>query len=163
MNLDPMGKTSLLIKLVTSTFTDANGAYSLWPGGVKTREEVLPIPVADGSSANAGTITVRKTPYYRAHVSLAGECAPNERWVYRIITKQEGFPPSEEQFGGCRKEFLLTGLTPGEHTLAVWVGRDVNAWGLAPFTITNKNVEVTLCLSPSFSVTGQVKATESLH
>jgi hypothetical protein len=133
---------------------------SYWPGGLVDREGVVPVPVAGGGSANIGTITVRKIPYYRVHMSLAGECGPNERWIYKILSKIEEFPPPQEQFGGCRKEFLLTGLTPGEHTLAVWVGRDLKAWGLAPFTITNRNVETTLRLSPSFSVSGQVKTTE---
>jgi hypothetical protein len=121
---------------------------------------VLPVPVAGGARSNAGTIVVSKKNYYRVHVSLAGECGPTERWIYKILSKPEEFPPAQEQFGGCRKDFLLTGLKPGEHSLAVWVGRDVKAWGLAPFMITNANVETTLRLSPSFSVSGQVKAAE---
>ena len=36
----------------------------------------------------------------------------------------------------------------------------MKAWGLASFTITNKNVETTLRLSPSFSVVGQVRTAE---
>lgn len=131
---------------------------SFWPGGVPNREGVLPVPVAGGGSANIGTIVIGKVPYYRVHVSLAGECAPNERWIYRILSEPKELLIPPEQFGGCRKEFLLTGLKPGSHTLAVWVGRDVKAWGLMPFTITNANVEATLRLTPSISVSGQVRA-----
>ena len=45
---------------------------SYWPGGLPDRDGVLPVPVAGGASANVGTKTVRKKPYYRVRVTLAG-------------------------------------------------------------------------------------------
>lgn len=137
---------------------DQDAEPLFWPGGLPDRESVVPVPVAAGGGANIGTIVIHKVPYYRVHVSLAGKCAPNERWIYRILKKPSDVQTAHEQFGACREDFLLTGLKPGAHTLAVWVGRDVRAWGLVPFTITNANVEATLRLTPSISVSGQVKA-----
>lgn len=132
---------------------------SYWPGGLSDQEGVLPVPVAGGGSGNIGAITVRKTRYYRVHVSLAGECAANELWIYRILTEPRELISNPEQYGGCRQEFLLTGLKPGSHTFAVW-DRDVTAWGLAQFTITNRNVEASLRLTPSIGVSGRVKAAD---
>jgi hypothetical protein len=63
-----------------------------------------------------------------------------------------------EQYAACRKEFLVTGLAPGSYQLVVWVGRDVKAWGVAPFTITDRNVETTLTLSPTADLNGKLSA-----
>lgn len=160
----PLGMTGRdeLVEYSESEFDkiDEDVEPSYWPGGIADREGVLPVPVAGGGRANVGTITVRKTRYYRVHVSLADECAPNERWIYRILTEPRELISNPEQFGGCRKEFLLTGLRPGSHTLAVWVGREVRKWGLIKFTIANRNIEAALRLTPSIGVSGQVKAAE---
>lgn len=129
---------------------------SYWPGGVSSLEQALPITIASGGIANAGTITLRKMTYYRLRISLVGSCAPNERWSFRIRSVDSPNALAVDRITDCREDALLTGIAPGSYTLAVWTGRRFDRWALVPFTITDKNARVSLPFNDSLSISGSL-------
>lgn len=135
---------------------DEDVELSYWPGGLPSPEQVLPVTVAGGAIANAGTITIRKVPYYRVRVTYNGECAPNERWIYRLGLPVNGLVPGPEHYASCRKDGLLTRLAPGSYRLAIWSGRDIDRWALTSFTISDRNIELPLDFREPATVTGRV-------
>ncbi|MEO8097830.1 MAG: carboxypeptidase regulatory-like domain-containing protein [Acidobacteriota bacterium] len=156
------GDSDELTAFTESAFqtVDEDVEPSYWPGGVSNPEQTLPIPVAGGAIANVGTITIRKVPYYRVHISLGGACAPNERWIYRVRLANSILGPAMDHYVACRQEFLLTGIPPGAYNLAIWNGRSVDRWALVPFTITTRNTTAAVTLSESVPITGRVKAAD---
>src|SRR5579863_8519877 len=66
---------------------DQDLQVSNWPG--------VPVPIRSGASLSVGTITARKTPYYRAHLSVQGpDCAEGEKWTFSTTPEMGGFGPT---------------------------------------------------------------------
>ncbi|MEO5925156.1 MAG: carboxypeptidase regulatory-like domain-containing protein [Bryobacteraceae bacterium] len=114
-----------------------------WPGGVTDPSRALPVDVVAGAVMDVGTIRVRNVRYYHAHVTYSGEC-DGEKWGATFV---EGYGVV---YVNCAKEFLLNRLTPGAHTLRVWVGN--KKWAAIPFTIDRENIELALNFTPSTDI-----------
>ncbi len=132
---------------------------SYWPGGAPTREQILPVNVTAGGIANAGTITLRKVPYYRVRLTLNRDCEPNERWILRLRTTGDAGPVAD-RYSACRKDGLITGVAPGNYDLAIWRGREVDRWARASFIVTKENTTAAIVFSDSVAVSGRVIAAE---
>jgi len=135
---------------------------SYWPGGVSDPDLVLPLTVSGGAIANAGTITVRKVPYYRVRVTNTSDCAPNERWILRLRPAAEAEIAVLDHYAGCQRDFLLTHVPPGSYALGVWTGRDVEKWALAPIVITKENTSTSLNFQGSAAISGRITTVEGV-
>jgi hypothetical protein len=119
-----------------------------------------PTPVSPGASTSVGTITVRKTSYYRAHVTVLGEeCGPKEGWQFSAVTATS-LPRYSVVL--CAKEFLVRNLKPGSYWFNVTNMQDgeKNRQGLAPVEVRSENVEVKLTTAPGATVSVQLVAIE---
>ncbi len=123
-----------------------------WPGGTSDPALALPFDIIPGNIANAGTIQIRKAPYYRAHLTFGDEC----KAVNFAQAQVGGFMAAF----GCNKEVLIEKLSPGSYNLVLWVNAaeptQVAEWALASFTIDRKNVEVPVVFSRSIDIEGRV-------
>jgi hypothetical protein len=107
----------------------------------------VPVPVRSGASLSVGTITARKTPYYRAHISVeVADCTPDEKWIFSTTSEMAGFGPQIP----CGKEFLVRNLAPGSYTFTFMAaGRLVEKrrWAFAPLEVTDHNLEARMTMS----------------
>ena len=122
------------LKIIDQDFDSAAGAL---------------VPVSPGASSSAGTIRVRKTPYYRAHVSVAAaDCGAREGWMFSAIPKT---PPFTVRYVGvpCGNGFLVRNLKPGSYWFILRSGKqgETGKWALADVEITRENVDVSLTMS----------------
>jgi len=130
---------------------DQDWEGSSWPA--------VPLPVRLGASLSVGTITARKTSYYRAHLSVqVADCAEGEQWMFS--TAMGGFGPSVP----CGKEFLVRNLAPGAYTFTLSTGglpgsRMQSA--ITPVEVTDHNIEVSMAMSAGADISGRVVAAES--
>jgi hypothetical protein len=123
-----------------------------------------PVPVSPGATSSAGTITVRKVPYYRARVSVAGaDCSPDER-VTLSVRYREVSPDFGVQVPvPCGKDFLVRNLIPGPFWFTLRTGKPQNTrrWALAEVEITRENVEVSMVMSQTAEIHGRFIALEN--
>jgi hypothetical protein len=134
---------------------------SYWPGGVPEASMVLPITVAGGAIANAGTITVRKVTYYRVRLTLNRDCEANERWILRMRPADDFESPQMDRYTACRRGGLLTGVPAGNYDLAIWRGRDVERWARVSVVVTKENTSAPIAFNESASASGRVLAAEN--
>jgi hypothetical protein len=137
---------------------DQDFETTYWPGG--SAEPAASIPVSPGATAGVGTIRVRKTPYYRVHVSVPRvECAPGERWTFSTVdSKGEalGILPRGPRAIPCTSDFLVSNLRPGSYSFMLRKDEPApGQWALASVNISNKNIEVALTLEPDAQITGR--------
>lgn len=84
-----------------------------WPGGVPASEAV-PLTLTSGGSLNVGNILLKKTPVYRAMVSVPrGVCPEGESVRLSLITKAD----VKTQVVPCGSDVLIKGLFPGTYAL----------------------------------------------
>jgi len=125
---------------------------SVWPS--------VPVPVRLGASLSVGTITARKTPYYRAHLSVqVADCAEGEKWMFSFTPEVGGFGPSVP----CGKEFLVRNLAPGSYSFSLTPsGRPGSRmrWAITTVEVTDHNVEVAMAMSAATDINGRVVAAE---
>jgi hypothetical protein len=132
-----------------------------WPGGA-TLDTVLPIRVDSGAVINAGTIVLRRIPYYRLRVLLpAATCAPGDRlsvgvaegpWKYTGL----GLIP-------CDEDFWVRGFAPGAYKLEIVTegrSRGSRVRGAAAFDIQKENRSAQIALVRGVDVDGQVTTVE---
>lgn len=145
---------------VMDTFTEADLKMvdrdletSYWPGGASEPEQALPIQITPGTTVNAGTLRVRKIPYYRARLKFEGQCEANESWIVMIPDSLASITPPNLRRAECHKELMIRMLRPGLQTPA-FIGRSVNSrkWALLQLNIRDENVEATFKFSPSEDV-----------
>jgi hypothetical protein len=125
-----------------------------WPGGVSDPAIALPAAVVPGTVANIGTIRVRKIPYYRAHLTFAGQCGPKESWVFTFANA------AGIMLGRCG-EGLIDKLLPGTHTIGIWSSGEQPAsvatnWTIISFTVDRKNADVPVVFAPAVDVPGRI-------
>ena len=119
----------------------------------------VPIPVRSGASISVGTITARKTRYYRAHLSVqVGDCAEGEQWMFSTTTV--GFGPSVP----CGKEFLVRNLAPGSHTFTLSTsGRTgEKRWASAAVEVADRNLDVSMTMSSGADINARLVAVEGV-
>lgn len=127
---------------------------SFWPSA--------PLPISAGVSLSVGTITARKSLYYRAHLSVqSGDCAPGEKWNFSAIPELPGLG----QTVPCGKEFLVKHLPPGSYSFALSTnGRpgEKREWAVATGEVTDHNLEVALTMSPGTDISGRMIGAEGV-
>ncbi len=123
-----------------------------------------PVTVSPGATTNVGTITVRKVPYYRAHVSVAGaNCSPNEGWSFSVRSRTN--PVLSPNIGvPCQNDFLVRNLRPGSYRFALRTVKteEKGNLGLAEVEITRENVEVSLVMMQAIEIRGRIIAAEGV-
>jgi len=129
---------------------DQDLQVSNWPG--------VPVPIRSGASLSVGTITARKTPYYRAHLSIKGaDCGEGEQWMF--VTTMGGFGPSVP----CGKEFMVRNLAPGSYTFTLSTsGRTGGRWDSTDVEVTDRNLEVAMTMSSGTDVNARLVAAEGV-
>lgn len=131
---------------------DQDLEMSVWPG--------TPLPITPGASLSVGTITARMAVYYRAHLLVQGaDCAAGEKWAFAPTPEMAGFGFPVP----CAKEFLVRSLAPGSYTFTLTTGGrpgDKRQRAVALVEVTNKNLEVSLIMSPGLDMSGRIVASE---
>ncbi len=122
-----------------------------------------PVPLSPGATTSVGTITVRKAPYYRAHVSVAGaDCSPNERWTFSARTAKISPEFGRQITVPCGSGFLVRNLKPGSYLFTLRTGEpnETAKWALAEVEIRRANVEVSMVMSQAAEIHGRFIASE---
>jgi hypothetical protein len=134
---------------------DQDWEASSWPA--------VPLPLRSGASLSVGTITARKTPYYRAHLSVqSADCTEGETWTFStttVLAPGFGLPVP------CRKEFLVRNLAPGSYSFSLTPGLRPNSrklWAITTVEVTDHNVEVAMTMSAGTDINGRVIAAEGV-
>jgi len=134
------------------TIVDEDLEISAWPS--------TPLPITPGASLNVGTITAHRALYYRAHLLVQGaDCAAGERWTFSATPEMAGFGYPVP----CAKELLVRSLAPGSYTFTLSTGGrpgDKKQRAVAHLEVTDKNLEVSLTMSPGSDVGGRIVASE---
>jgi len=139
-----------------------------WPGAPDERS-ATPARVNPGALASLGTIRMRKTPSYRARVSMVG-CKPADLPRLIVANSNDGqatlggdtiavlqaFSP---QVSSC-EDVLVTGLKPGSYTFRLL---SALGWAAAPVEVANKNLEVSLALAAGVDISGRIVAGEGVN
>jgi hypothetical protein len=125
-----------------------------WPGGAA--QPIASIPLGPGSSTTAGTIEIRKTPYYRVHVSVQRvECEAGEKWTFSAVYSGEATFTKSNQIP-CTGDFLVSNLRPGTYAFRLnRVSPEPRKWALASVVVANKNSEVALSFEPEAQIHGR--------
>jgi hypothetical protein len=129
---------------------DQDYEIAYWPGGTPDPAPALALPIIPGAVANAGTIRVRKVPYYRAHLTFANGCPPKTSWIY---SKSSALGI---MIGPCAKDAVLDKLRPGLNTIGVV--QENTGWTILQFSIDRENVEVPVNFTPLIEVPGRFTA-----
>lgn len=141
---------------------------SYWPGGFD-KNAAVPLVVASGTSGDFGTLHVRKTKYYRVHVSFPAErCQAGARFQGRItrpsIHLSSQMMVREVEFlVVCGQDLLITALKPGSYSVEIYpegAYPEQQLWSLTPFEITRENARVKVTLSRGPDLEGRFVAAE---
>ncbi|MEN6536878.1 MAG: carboxypeptidase-like regulatory domain-containing protein [Bryobacteraceae bacterium] len=154
-------------KRVTTEFSesdlelvDEDVENTYWPGGTDP-ESTVPVTLASGAIVDVGERAVKKAQYYRVHVEVPGG----------ICKSEETLIVSEEALNGrldvardvpCGKDFLISGFSPGSHRLIFYTNTRPATLRTAsvPFSITDKNVTVTVPLAYGVTVDARFVAAD---
>jgi hypothetical protein len=137
-----------------------------WPG-VPEEGSATPVRVNPGAPASLGTIRMRKTPSYRARVTMVG-CKP-DNLPYLIVASNNDSQAAPsvhfavlQAFGSpvtsC-EDVLVTGLKPGSYTFRLVSTR---GWAAAPVEVAKKNLEVSLTMLAGVDISGRIVAGEGV-
>jgi hypothetical protein len=138
-----------------------------WPG-VPDPRSATPVRVGPGEPASLGTIRMRRTPSYRARVSMTG-CKADDLPRLIVSSPNDMFPGEERSeipiavlrafsppVSSC-EDILVTGLKAGSYTFRLVTAQ---AWAAAPVEVAAKNLDVTLTLSLGVNISGRIVAAE---
>jgi len=128
---------------------DQDYEESYWPGGSDLKS-VVPMQAIPGAALDMGTIRLRKTAYYRAHIAFQAKgCETGRPYQVKVAREVPGrkIPDGEKEFSAaCGQDLLLLGLRPGSY-VATFQPKNVPAeeeqWAFVPFAITDRNAKVT--------------------
>ena len=130
---------------------------TFWPGG-RDIDSAAPIPLVGGQSLSAGTIKVRKVPYYRVHaVFPASNCTPADKVVLQFRSASLGGDIVSAEVP-CGADFLIRNVEPGSYRLELATQRTVETrtQAFASVEVTDKNRDVTISLAPGVALDGRV-------
>ncbi len=139
---------------VQTVDVDYGNAY--WPGGQGLDSASL-VRLEPGGSASVGTIRVRKTSFYRVHVSLPrGSCTPGESMMIDAMMRQ--FEASSAGEVACGRDFLLRNLQHGSYMLYVL---DLDKAQhrkrvVMPFEVTDRNFELKVSMISGPDLGGRI-------
>jgi hypothetical protein len=144
---------------------DEDFEQTFWPGG-HGRESALPVLLGPGADRHIGELKLSKIPYYRVLLRMPpASCGPeNDLNITEFIQLPGGgwtFQPLSS--AACAKGILVTGFAPGAHRLILSVSNpdpDDALTGSVPFTITDRNVELTVSLSRGVELNGAFVAAD---
>ena len=147
---------------------DSAYAETFWPGGASDPDAALPVRLTSGGIVDMGDVLLHKVPLYKIGISIPqGECPPGES--IRVTLLQSGAPgpirpPSVLPCGGAG---VMSGLAPGSYILYAvtdWQEEpkriDRAVWAIAPFTIKDKDEDVTLVLRHGTLLEGHITVPE---
>ena len=149
-----------------AAIVDQDIETAFWPGGLSAPSS-NPVQVSPGAIASIGTVIVRRVPYYRVHVSVAGECAPGEKWNFSALSatlSSNGVVKALDLYGNhystiaCAPEFLVESLRPGSYMFALRGAAAKSAE--SPVEITTRNLDIEFALSPGIEINGRFTAAE---
>jgi len=141
------------------TTIDHDYLNAFWPGG-HGLESASMVQVTGGASVSAGTVRVKKAPFYRVRVSIPdGACeAGEEIMVYVEMTQ---FHDSAGGNFPCHRDFLLRNLQVGSYQLFLL---DTNAKTrlrvVLPFEVVDRNFELKVPPTKGPDVGGRILAAE---
>ena len=137
------------------TVVDQDYERSYWPGGHEL-DVASPVTVVSGGSADVGTIKLRKTPFYRVHVSLGREnCAPDQK--VQVFVSNQFRESNTAGDAVCGQDFLLRDYQPGSYTLHFAAGkRDQRSRASLSFELTDKNLEYAVSLERGLDMDGRL-------
>jgi hypothetical protein len=136
-----------------------------WPGG-HGMAMAMPLTLTSGATMDVGVLPVRKVPYYRVHVrGLVSNCEDGDTmYVMEVFRTSRGGVTSHPLTSPpCSKDLLVTGFAPGTYHLIISItGRTGESRGRAivPFSILDKNIEISAPLTPGVDVDGVFLAVE---
>jgi len=149
---------------VLTTFSEADASIidedyerTFWPGG-RDLDSAVPIPIGSGQTLSAGTIKVRKAPYYRVHaVFPAGNCTPADKVMMQFRSARLGGDILSSEVP-CGTDFLIRSVEPGSYRLTLATQRtpETRTQGTASVEVTDKNRDVTISLTPGVALDGRV-------
>ena len=136
-----------------------------WPGGTTNPRTALPLNISPASSADIGTITVRKVKYFRTHVSVEGPCAAGRKW--ELTARIAGDLGTNALFSTpmpCRNEFILRYFRPGSYNLSLYArslstkGEYENdtVWASAPLVLQDENSRLSMTLASGTDIPGRL-------
>lgn len=138
--------------------TDYDYDLSYWPTGGELKD-AMPIQLRSGSSIDMGTLAVSKVPKHRVRVSFIGDkCLQDERSALSITTT--ALPVMAKRVGSvaCGQEVLIRGLASGSYQLEAEGNSKTS--GTVPFTVDNRNIEITMPLSRGVDLSGRITVPE---
>ena len=143
---------------VTDTFSE--GDLKIVDQDIDSTPSV-PVPVSPGATANTGTLTIRKVPYYRAHVSVPSiDCQPKESWMVSVLPRNIRVALRYVSVP-CGNEFLVRNLKPGSYWFAIRSDKP-SRWALAAVDVTRQNVDVSMAISPTAEIHGRFVGAEGV-
>jgi hypothetical protein len=139
---------------------DEDYRRSYWPGGGDL-DSAQPVSLVSGGFADAGTIRLRRTPFYRIHVSVSNvNCTPGEK--VQIMTMMLSNQFSETNSSGetaCGSDFVLKNYQPGRYNLILFQGKSPNRTrGNLSFDVVDKNLDLVATLNRGFAISGRFLA-----
>jgi hypothetical protein len=139
------------------------GVY--WPNA-RDEASATPARISPGSEASLGVVRLRKTPSYRAHVSMGG-CRAENLPVLSVIDRANPTSPLDftrfllplaRKLDSC-EDVIVLALKPGSYTFVLTAKGEFAA---APVEIGNKNREVKLTLTPTADISGGFTASDDV-
>ena len=150
--LDPSGKDRAAI--------DRDYEPLFWPG------EATPLNIASGISVDTGVLRLRKTSYYRAHVSFpAGGCEAATKYQAMLFQVSGGIYSASMPLGlvQCGQDFAVRGLLPGSYRIEVTkqeAAAPDRRWAQMDFVIADKSVDLEASFIAGSDLQGRVVAAE---
>jgi hypothetical protein len=139
---------------------DMDYGQTYW-AGERDEDSAVPFSIGSGGVSELGVLKVRKTPFYRVHVSYpAVTCQPRD---IALVTLSAVPPKWKSGLGEvpCGKTFLVRGLAPGEHRLDVVLAgpsftREKRQRGSVTFQVVDKNQDIVVPLMRGIDIDGKV-------
>ena len=135
---------------------DTDYAYAYWPGGHGLDSASL-VQLQPGGSISIGTIRVKKTSFYRVHVSIPSDnCAPGENMM--LDARMHQFEASAGGQVPCGGDFLLRNLQPGSYMLYLFDldKAEHRKRVVMPFEVTDRNFDLKVSLMTGPDINGRI-------
>ena len=141
-----------------AAMTERDYEHTYWPGG-HGADTALPVLVPSGATVPIGKLTVRKVPYFRVHVRVpVTNCEAGDTiYITETFPTARGVTQHPLASVPCGKDLFVTGFSPGTYRLILSIaGRTPEnlATASVPFSIVDRNIEITTPLTRGVAVDG---------